>query len=275
MADGKKVYWKAFLIALIGEVLFFASLYIESLSNRKQVIRGFLSWNTLDFPEFIVVVYILFLFLSLFFISFQHPMPGKKWQKGLLFGGLVGVFWLAINLEASIRFDISVKAELITTAYEAIPFVLTGVILGLIAGERNDKVRLEKRGLRLLSVAIIALTFMLGRYFAYVFFDIDSKCATKFIDTILWTAATGVWAGFVYWALESGYQGFTPFKRAFWHGVYLFGAQWLFINALFYFKYRCSVEDILIRVGVDIASVFAGVFIFEKYIINEDVEEIG
>ncbi len=271
----KKGYWKSLIVALIGEVLFFSSLLIQSKMSSKQLIKGFFSWKTVDFPIFIVIVYVLFLFLSLFFIAFQNNMPGRKWQKGLLFGGLIGMFWLAANLEASIRLNIPVKAELLTTAFEAVPFALTGLLLGLIAGVRNDHVVIEKRGLRFLSVFIVALTFTLGRYFSYVILKLESQHAMMFTPTIIWTALTGLWAGFVYWALQPGFHGFSPFKRAFWQGVYLFGMQWLFINALFYFKYNRDPWDILARVGVDIVSVYVGVFIFEKYIINEDVEELA
>jgi hypothetical protein len=51
--------------------------------------------------------------------------------------------------------------------------------------------------------------------------------------------------------------------------------QWLFVNALFYFKYGANPWDILARVGIDIASVVAGVYVFEKYIISESDEELA
>jgi hypothetical protein len=135
--------------------------------SNKQIIKGSIPGRRWTFVFIGIVlrpVSVPFLFLH----RVPAPIPGKKWQKGLLFGALIGARWVAANFEASIRFGYSVKAEMIITAYEAVPFLLTGLILGFIAGTRNDKAIVERRALRLLSIPIVALTFMVGRYFGYV-----------------------------------------------------------------------------------------------------------
>lgn len=210
--------------------------------------------------------------LALVFVLIQGRLPGTKLMKGLTFSLAFGVLWFVYLLEPLPHGTWQLPAALYYPVVDGVTLASLGLLLGMfVATDSKERiaVRLSPVTLGILAVPV---AFLAGRLVSYNVFHIYSSYAVRPFDTMLWAFAIGLWAGIMYLMLRQGIKAKAPMAKAVFFGVIVFGIN-IFLNDLFmpipfYMPLGgmgiFSYEDMVVRTAMDIISVTAGVYVYEK-----------
>lgn len=212
--------------------------------------------------------------LEVVFVLIQDRLPGTRTKKGLTFGLLFGVMWSVYLLEPVPHIEgLPLFEVLAYPLVDGITIVSLGALLGRFAGtgsKGHKRVRISSSYAVLLAIPIL---FIAGRILSYNIFHIYSSYAARQFDTILWAAATGLWIGVMYLLLRPGIPAKSPFLKAIYFSVIIYGIDYFLFNLFMplVFDYRIwpigtllSYADLFVRASMDVLSVAAGVYICEK-----------
>lgn len=156
---------------------------------------------------------------------------------------------------------------------DGITIVSLGVLLGRFACTDSSGYEKARTSSSYAVLLAIPLLFIAGRMLSYNVFYIYSSYPARQFDTILWAAATGLWIGIMYLLLRPGIPDKSPFQKALYFAVVIYGIDYFLFNLFMplVFDYSiCSVgtllsyADLFLRASMGILFVAAGVYICEK-----------
>lgn len=268
----KRSWWKIIVIVLAGIVLDvvahqlmpqLTSIAVSGASRDVVLPPSIIVQQGLFIPVFVVYAVTTFGLMAIIFVVIQERLPQEKLAKGILYGVSFGGLWFLGMLEGCLVLGSPLSEELFMGAADAIPIFLMCTLLGIFA--TTDTGSPAKRvSIGAMSIPVIAICYLLGRYLAYAILHIDSACPTKPFATFLWTLSMGLWVGLIYWLLERGVRGDTPLKRALWFGLLAYGTDWLLFTFFLPILFEMSLVDLFLRASVDVLFVTAGVFFLEN-----------
>jgi len=260
--------WKIFGIVLICTMLdIIAHQFGPDVFNVVGIPQSIIVKNGLFIPAVIIMFLITFGVLAVIFVLIQDNLQGTKIFKGFIYGLSFGCLWFIGMIEASLILGTPLKNELFTGMADGLPIILMGLLLGVFTGTDTAKNNIKKRSNEnIISIFVITIFYVVGRYSSYTIIHIDSAYSTKPCATFLWTVGIGLWVGVMYWLLKQGLKGYSPIKRALMFGGLIYGTDWLLYNFFIPLFFETSLVDLLLRAGIDIVFVIVGVFMFEKFV---------
>lgn len=160
-------------------------------------------------PAAMLLFFITFGALAGIFVQIQDTLPGTKIYKGLRYGLLFAGLWFIGMFEPGIS---PLWLSFFSGLADGFPILLLGILLGVLTATDYD-LNLEHRTTKpMLSIAVVALFYTLGRYFSYTIIHIDSAYSTLPFATFFWTLVMGLWVGVMYQLLRQGIKGNSPLK---------------------------------------------------------------
>jgi hypothetical protein len=255
-------WWKLVLIiiaSIVSNILLHVFSPIESANISLGEPSIFVK-NDMLIPALIVWELLAFSTFALVFLVIQGSIPGKKLKKGFLYGLSIGGLYLIGMFESTLLFDSALFTEFMMGLPDFLSFVLSGTLLGIFVG--TDGAQKSKRQ-SCLAVFIIAIFYLVGRYFAYTVLNISSVYNTKPVGTFLWTLGLGLWVGISYLLIQPENREKSIVFQGLFFGAVIFGLNWL-MNHVFLFTIIEFEFDLLIRAGTDILFTIIGVCIYTK-----------
>ena len=219
---------------------------------------------------FIIYGLVMLGLLALVFVAIQSLLPGKKLRKGATFGIAFGGLWFVYLLELLPHAPWQLPSSLFYPIVDGITIALLGLLLGrFVAADSESHNAVANR----LSIALTAIPamFLIGRLINYNIFHIYSLYSTRPIETLLWVVIMGTWISIMYTLLQPSTSSKSLLAKAIFFGLIVFGIN-IFLNDMFMpipFTLNIwgigafSYEDMILRTGVDILSVTAGVCVYE------------
>lgn len=211
-------------------------------------------------------MFTIFIFLGLVFMFIEKNLSGKKTEKGLRFGLSFGIIWFMGIIGMSLIINSPIMVELLVATFDLITLVLFGLLAGKFIATDNLNIIKEEKIINLLAIFIIGLVYVIGRYLAYVFFNIETAYATKLLISIIWTFGIGFSMGLMYLLLKQSVIYYSPIKKAIIFGLIIFGIDWFLFNLFPLLVIDTSFIDLLIFSMTDIILFILGIFSFEKII---------
>lgn len=212
--------------------------------------------------------------LAIVFVLIQDGLMGSRMTKGLTFGLSFGIMWVVYLLEPLPHGSGTSLIELLAYPFvDGVTIVFMGILLGRFIATNSQSPGKMRPIPGILALAAIAVLFLAGRLLSYNVFHIYSSNTTRPFDTMIWAVATGLWIGVMYLLLCSGISVKSPIEKAAYFGLLIFGIDYflfsLFLTLVFDYQIwpvgeLLSYADLLVRVAIDIISVIAGVYIYEK-----------
>jgi len=254
----KKHWWKI-LLAVFVSVLVDVILHrllaprIEyNYSPSVLIEKGFF------LPAVSIALIIWFGTLAIIFALIQGNLSGTKAMKGLRFGIAFAVLCFLAIFEMCLVFDSSLVDGLCTSTTDGISILLLGLLLGSLLGTDSASPRSRMKSSQK-SFLVIALIFLVGRYFGYMIINIMSAYSEKPIETFLWTLGIGYWIAIMYWLLKETLEG-SAMVQAVRFGVLIFGVYWLIYNSFVLLFLKLSILNVFLRVIIDVVSVTVGIW---------------
>ena len=281
-----KIYWGR--IVAIVLILTVVDIFLHDVGQRCGLIPDFQAihmpaytvepqplhdkeWTGKVFLPFLALTFVLtFGFLATIFSFIHEKLPGTRMAKGFRYGICFWGLWAVGILEWHYIYNSSWAYDLYNTAFLDGAFLLvTSLLAARFLGTKSSPSQGEKAKAGILILPIIAILFLIGRYFNYSVFNIVSAQHVLPVQTFVCLLLVGIWIGIIYLLLEPALQGYSPLKRALWFAVIIFGTNWWFFAQFELLLMKISWTDPVLRVGIDIVMVALGIFIFEKFIRKE------
>lgn len=264
MRNLKKDWWKVLILiisfAFINMILHRLLSPLNS-SNISILKPSFFVKNGLLVPAIIIWELLTFSIYTLIFIKIQNNLSGRGYIKGIKYGFCIGGLYFIGMFESVLLFKSSVINEFLMGFTDFLSIVLMGLLLGIFLGNDNSH---NKERQDYLATLVIAIFCIIGRYFAYSIFHIQSAYITKPLGTMSWTICLGIWIGVIYNILQSSVRGKSILSQALFFGLLILGSNWL-MNHLFIAIIAEFSQDLLIRSGTDILFSILGVYSYKKF----------
>ncbi len=222
----------------------------------------------------IVAVNLLVTFSLLVFIFnlIKDKISGTKYTTGLKFGFAFSVLWMLGFLEGVLYYGTSLKHDILHGLADGISITLMFFVLGLL---ENRSIKKSGSKINFPATAIITGFYFLGRCFLYIVLNIDSNIHTQPVEICIWTVGIGLSIGYIYYITSESLTGYSPFKKAVWFGVIIFGIDWLLFYSFAPIIQQVSLFDNFIRPITDILFVCSGVFFYEKILKSKQIIKIN
>jgi hypothetical protein len=264
MKSFKKNWWKVILI-VVACVFLDASLHalvspINS-SNTSFFKPSIFVKKGLLIPSFFAYALIDFGVLAMVFIFIQDNLPNKKWVKGFLYGFSFGGLYFIGMFEGILLWQDTVLNSFLMGMTDFVSIVAMGTLLGIFIGTNGTK---DKNRQTVFSVFVIALCYIIGRYFSYSILHMTSAYSTEPLGTFIWTIFQGLWVGLIYFILQSGIKGKSVISQGSFFGFAILGLNWLMYDLFIAIVYEVSFMDIFIRVAVDSLFSILGILAYRK-----------
>lgn len=254
--EHKGIWWKTLLIVLFCAALDMTIHALQSTSLAQVNPSYFLSHGLLV-PAILVWELLAFGMLAAIFLLIEARLPGKGWQKGIMYGLSFGIMYQVGMFECVLLFHTKLLDEFFTGFSDFLPILILGLLLGIFT-TRSDTV--QKKRSHWLSILIVAFFFLAGRYFSYAFLHISSAYRSEPVGTLMWTLCMGLWVGAIYWMLQSGSKGKSIVLRALYFILIIYGPNWL-INQSFMLTVIAFSPDLFLRVAYDLVFIALGVVV--------------
>ncbi|HEX3017438.1 MAG TPA: hypothetical protein VHP31_06245 [Caproicibacter sp.] len=252
----KGTWWKTLLIIVFCGAIDIAIHSLQKIDLAPGAPSYFRS-RGLFVPAVLVWELLAFSLFAGIFLLIETRLPGKRWQKGFLYGLSFGAMYQIGMFECSLLLHTKVINEFLTGLSDFFPILLMGILLGIFTAHSNTVQRKRTRGL---SILIVAFFYLAGRYFNYAFLHINSAYRSEPLCTFMWTLCMGLWVGAIYWMLQPGVKGKSALSRSLYFILVIYGPNWI-MNHLFMLTVYEVSADLIVRVISDLVFAALGVFV--------------
>lgn len=200
---------------------------------------------------------ILVLLISQFRLV-QIALPGRPWQKGLLYGASFGLLWFIAFFELIFVYGSEHPINHIFSGLRDLCTLSScGLLAGLLFGEDRPKIDQRERESPF-SILVVAAFFSLGHFLQYAVTFPGLTQEIDKLDSILWLTGLGLWIGFQYYLFSPGLRGRNLLFRNLHFSVLVFGSNWLLYNSFYALFLDIPLWGIFIRCFAGVLGVFVG-----------------
>lgn len=253
--------WKGVLIAVA--IATFVRIMLQPLIPAGANISepSVIAAAGLLIPAFVVYAFFTYTIIALSFAMFEAGLPWSRMKKGLIFGSLFGLIWVAYLYEpVPLAEGVSFIDSLGYPLADGLSMLLFGVLLGrFVATEPQPREAWKPQALLLVPAALLAV-----RLLEYNVLHIYSSYEGRTVDTILWVVITGALIALAYTALRPGVPSATPAGRSLAFGLFFYGIPIALVNFFVVLAIQVDAADMALRSAMDIAAVVAGVYLAER-----------
>ena len=256
-----RIKWKNIIVILLFTIICIFLHQFAPDPQKEGVPVSIFYKHGIFGPIVAIDLLLTFSLLAVIFNLVKDTISGTKYTTGLKFGLAFSILWMLGFLEGVLYYGTSLKHDILHGLADGISITLMFFILGLL-GNRN----IHKTGIKVnfSAIVIIAIFYFFGRYFLYIVLNIDSNVHTQPLQIFIWTIAIGLSIGYIYYIVSESLTEYSPFKKAIWFGVIIFGIDWLLFYSFVPIIQQVSLFDNFIRPVIDILFVSLGVFSYER-----------
>lgn len=263
MKSLKRSWWKITLIVFISTVIHIIFMALAASADTSSVSfkPSIFVREGLKIPSICIYAFIVYFELAIVFTFIEDKLPGKKWYKGLLFSFPFGILYFTGMFEGMLLWSDTILNSILMGLADFTSILFMGILLGIFTGTNQS---CNEKKSKPLSIFIVTIFIILGRYFSYSVLHIQSAYASKPLGTFIWTLCVGLSVGIMYFNLKQGIKGNSLVSRGIFLGAIIFGLNWLMYHLYIAILAEVSFTDIFTRVGIDALFAAVGVFIYEK-----------
>lgn len=254
------------IIVLAAMIAAFVRVMLQPLipEGNNQVDPSVVADAGLLIPAFILYAIIAYIVMGYSFTMVEKRLPWAKMKKGIAYGILFGLIWVAYLFEPIPLGEGMSFVELLGYPIaDGVSVLLLGILLGhFVATEQEVSNRISTGGLS--ALLFVPLMMLVIRLFEYVIVGIYSSFDDRTLDTIIWVVVTGLCVGIVYCLIRPGLPTETASGRAVAFGIFFFGIPITFVNFFVVLALDVDIADMGLRTAMDILAVVLGVLIVEK-----------
>jgi hypothetical protein len=196
------------------------------------------------------------------FYRFHRGIRGVGWERGLRYGGAIGLLWLVGMLEGVALFGNPLHAEFLVGLSDAIPVLLMSILLAVFVLKPNVIRPDHSARLRTVPVLLtISVMFVIGRYIAYLSGIIGSGHSEYPAATFVWTLGMGMSAGIAFLLLWNAVMSSSIRRTAATFGLWIFGVNWFVFMLFIPMLFEGTFVDVMLRVTIDIVAVGLGSYL--------------
>lgn len=216
-------------------------------------------------PAFTIYAVIAYGFLGIVFMLIQSGMHGKGLMKGLKFGLLFAVMWSVYLVEPFPHTNGAALAEYISYPLaDGTGIIFLGLLLGKFLAQDNAKREgesIKDSGIQIISITVCFIVF---RLFEYGVLKYYSSFYERQLTTLIWTAAAGLWVGFMYFYLSTAVNIKDRLYKVMFYSFIVFGIDLCFFNFFPALIFKVNVAQTLIKSLMDIGAVAIGALISDS-----------
>lgn len=200
--------------------------------------------------------------IAILFNVVQQGWPGRGSLKGMAFGASFGVVWAFGFLGGWAFLGTTLRAELLNSVVDLVPWVVAGWLIGLAVG-RDVPPSGQRMPMPLLAVLLVAFGFVAVHALGATLLEDSFGTASSllFVPTkplqFALLAGLGLWVGAMYVVLRAGPPFENTWARAAFFAFGVFGFSWT------WFHMFLVIIDLagLLHLGV-LAGLFGAVGVF-------------
>lgn len=258
-----KARWKGILIAVIIATVVRIMLQPLIPEGESTMEPSVIAAAGLLIPAFVVYALLTYTVIGYGFAMFEGGLPWSRSKKGLAFGSLFALIWVAYLYEpVPLGQGVSFIDSLGYPLADGLSMVLFGILLGRFAATdpRTDGERARPQALLLVPAIMLVV-----RLFEYNVLHIYSSYGDRTLETVAWVALTGLIIGLAYTVLRPGVPSDRPAGRALAFGLFFYGIPIVLVNFFLLLALKVDVADLILRSLLDIVAVVAGVYLAERW----------
>jgi hypothetical protein len=195
--------------------------------------------------------------MALVFLAIERRMAGSALGKGVGYGLALGLVVQIAMLEGVAMFGNRFVDEFMVGLSDAAPALVMGALLGRFLATDGPPTPGggSVAGEVATTMGVVALVFGIGRLSVQVAGVIDSALTVRPAATILWTFAMGATIGLFYRLVGARLSAPAAMARALAFGLGVFGVNWALFMAFVPMIFPDTLDDVALRVGIDVALV--------------------
>ncbi len=250
---------KIFKLVLIGFIttLLRSILQVIIPAGQQTILKPSIFVNNGTMPlAFMVYGTFAYTLIAGIFLILHNNMGGNRIIKGLKFGVSCSLLWAMYLME-----PLPHVANIDRITYpiaDSVALIFMGILLGrfMAISSSSKKYKLTKNSL--FNVAIITMSFFLGRMIQYTILCIYSSFNKSSTPYIVWIIGTGIVIGLVFDYLNPLIKSKSIITKSLIFGFVIFGVDLFAFNFFMPIVFHADILDLFIRTIVDIIFVFIG-----------------
>lgn len=235
--------------------------------DRLSAVANALSFEVTVTIFFLVTYYLI----ATVFLRYEPKLSGRKLQRALLFGCLIGGIWWVGMIEAMFAFDTHFMGEFVLGLLDFIPIVVLCLLLAVFVVEERPEPasRRINSGAVLAEVGVFSALFTAGRGFRYLTIG-GGYGLVDLPAVMLWTAAFAVMIALNYVFLKSAFREASPMRSALRITLILFGIHYALFVYFVPLVFSGLFVDLTIVLVTDLVLV-----LFASFITAQVVEKVA
>jgi len=257
--------WKAILfVAALATIV---RIMLQPLipAGESKIEPSVIADAGLLIPAFTVYAFISYIIMCYSFVMIEAGLPWSRIRKGILFGSMLGLIWVAYLYEPVPLGEGTPFIE--SLAYpiaDGLSVLLLGVLLGRFVATDTTEPS-PKPSWKIQVMMLVPVAMVVVRLFEYNIVHIYSSYANHTLETMVWVALTGICISLAYMVLRAGIPSATPAGRSIAFGVFFFGIPITFVNFFVALALKINIADLAVRSALDVVAVVVGVFLAENW----------
>lgn len=257
--------WRAILF--VAALATFVRIMLQPLipAGESQAEPSAISDSGLLIPVFTIYAFVSYIVMCYAFVMIEASLPWSRFRKGILFGSMLGLIWVAYLYEpVPLGEGTPFLESLAYPIADGSSVLVLGILLGrFVATDTTGPLR--KPTWKINAMLLVPVTMVVARLFEYNIVHIYSSYANHTLETIAWVALTGVCISVAYIALRAGIPSATPAGRSIAFGVFFYGIPIALVNFFVAVALKINIADLALRSSSDVVAVVVGIFLAEVW----------
>lgn len=255
--------WKAILA--VAAIATFLRIMLQPLipAGESQAEPSAIADAGFLIPAFSIYAFVTYTVMSYAFVMFEEGLPWPRMKKGVAFGSMLGLVWIAYLWEpVPLGEGTSLVDSLAYPIVDGLSVLVLGILLGrFVATESTGPPKAWPRGV--LGLITVPAAMLAIRLVEYNVIHIYSSYEDRTLETLVWVAVTGFCIGLAYVVLRAGVPSRSPAGRSVAFGVFFYGIPIAFVNFFVVLALTIDIPDMALRSLMDLIAVVVGVFLAE------------
>ena len=255
--------WKAILA--VAALATFVRIMLQPLipAGESQADPSAIADAGFLIPAFTVYAFVAYTVMCYAFVMFEAGLPWTRMKKGVAFGSMLGLVWVAYLWEpVPLGEGTPFVNALAYPIADGLSVLVLGILLGrFVATESTGPSKAGPGGM--LALITVPAAMLAVRLVGYNVIHIYSSYEDRALETLVWVAVTGLCIGLAYVVLRTGVPSRSPAGRSVAFGVFFYGVPIALVNFFVVLALTIDIPDLALRSLMDTIAVVAGVFIAE------------
>ena len=231
--------------------------------GQKTVLEPSMFVNNGSMP-FVFMIYgtIAYGIIAAIFLVLHENMSGNRIMKGLKFGILYSLLWIAYLFEPLPH--VAMIDRITYSIADSIALLVMGVLLGKFIAISSPIRKCGTTKHSLFNIGLVTTLFLVGRIIQYTIFNTYSSFIKSPIPSLAWVIGTGIVIGLVFDYINPLIDNKNIVAKSFVFGGITFGINLFAFNFFMPIVFSVGISDLFIRTILDIIFVTIGACIANR-----------